>query len=119
MLRVNRFDEPYSVRLRLDGQLLSGEVGNVELVWREAVSVAQGRKLVLDVSGVTQVDDAGADFLKRLHAAGISIDDDGHYFPRPCVQRPCPFTERLRRRLCAALCALVPSFHRCPCGQHS
>lgn len=118
MLLVNRFDEPYSVRLRLDGLLASEAVSRVERAWEEAVSLAQGRKLVLDVSGITHIDPAGEDFLRRLHRAGTRIDDDGRYFPRPCAQPPCALAERVRLRLCAVVCALMPIFHRCPCGQH-
>ena len=114
MLRLNRFEEPFSVRLRIDGLLTAESLAEVEQAWQEIVSRAHGRKLLLDASGVTRTDDAGIAFLSRADLAGAKVDDAGRFLQRS-PSRAAAFAARLRQQLCAALCALVPTLH-CPCG---
>jgi ABC-type transporter Mla MlaB component len=114
MMHVHRFEEPYSVRLRIEGVLAAEAVAGVEQSWEEAVSRAHGRKLMLDASGVARVDDAGIAFLRRLRAAGASVDDDGRFVP--VSGAAASSLRRVRHAICARLCAAMPSWHRCPCG---
>jgi ABC-type transporter Mla MlaB component len=113
MFRMHHFDEPYSLRLRLEGVLAATAVCELEQSWNELVSRAQQRKLSVDASGVTRADDAGIAFLIGLQKTGVKIDDDGRFIPHD-RRRPL---ERIRDGLCAVLCAIVPGFHNCSCEQ--
>ncbi len=70
MLRVHRFEEPYSVRLRIEGALTADVLDAVERSWQEAVADARGRKLLLDASGVIRADAAGIASLGRMASQG-------------------------------------------------
>ncbi len=116
MLTVHRFEEPYSIHLRIEGALTGEGLATVTRSWDTTISIAHGRKLRLDASGITGADDAGIAFLAHLRQAGAHVDDDGRFLP---VHEGPRLAVRLRQRLCGALCAAVPTLHGCPCRQRS
>ncbi len=116
MLRVYRFEEPYSIRLRIEGVLTAEGISSLEEAWREVVSRAENRKLSLDASGITRADETGIAFLTRLRTLGANVDDDGRFVMQDKHTRG--FT-RLRQGLCLALCTMMPGLHRCPCDQRA
>ncbi len=114
MLRVIRFEEPFSIHVRLEGPLTADYVHHAEHEWQEVRVGARGRKLLFDVSAVTAADASGRAFLQRLYGAGVRLDDGGHHLlPEGAVPG---VLARMRHRFCAAWCSLLPTLHLCPCA---
>ncbi len=116
MLRLYRFVEPYSVRLRIEGVLTAEVLSSLEEAWREVLSRAENRKLTIDASGITHADETAVAFLTRLRTLGARVDDDGRFVTQD--KHTGGFT-RFRQGLCLALCAMMPGLHRCPCDQRA
>ena len=137
MLRIFVFDEPYSVKLRLEGELTAQTVPLLNQRWAEVRSRLKGRKAILDLGDVVAVDESGRHTLAWLTGAGARL---GYAHPnvRPFVEElACHepgisrFSARLwkrlhlgncferwdspMRRLCRLICAVLPPGWR-PCG---
>jgi hypothetical protein len=115
MLSVYRFNEPYTIRLRIEGALTADALATLEQWWDEAIAIARGRKLALDASALTRADALAIAFLHRLRASGATVDDNGRFLP--AAGSSAALMTRVRHGICAALCAAMPSLHRCPCAQ--
>jgi hypothetical protein len=137
MLRILLFDEPYSVKLRLEGKLIAETVPLLTQRWAEVRSRLKGRKAILDLGDVVEVDESGRHMLSWLVNSGARL---GYTHPnlRPFVEDlACDETgiqrlstgiwKRLHaadcferwdspmNRLCRLICALLPHAWR-PCG---
>jgi anti-anti-sigma regulatory factor len=69
MLRITRTDG--APALRLEGRLVAAWLVELLSAWHEAT--AGGQTVVLDLSGVTFVDAAGAECLRDLLARGATV----------------------------------------------
>jgi len=137
MLRILVFDEPYSVKLRLEGKLTAQTVPLLTERWVEVRSRLSGRKAILDLGDVVEVDETGRRTLVWLAGTGVRL---GYAHPnvRPLVEDlACnepgisPFSARIWKRLhlaecydrwgsrlcqlCRLICELLPRAWR-PCG---
>jgi hypothetical protein len=136
MLRIVIFDEPTSVKLRVEGKLTAGTVPLLTERWAEVRSRLHERKAILDLGDVVEIDEAGRRTLAWLAKSGVRL---GYAHPniRPVVEDlVCDvpglphFTATLwkrlhltdcderwdsRYRLCRLICAILPSSWR-PCG---
>ena len=137
MLRILLFEQLYSVKLRLEGELTAQTTPLLTENWGESRSRLAGRKAILDLGDVTKMDDAGRSTLLWLLHSGVTI---GYAHPKLqslvddliCNQPSPPhLAAKLWRRLhlgdcslhwdlgicrvCRRLCALLPSA-LCPCG---
>jgi len=72
MLRIFVFDEPYTVKLRLEGRLTAETVPLLTQHWAEVRSRLKGRKAILDLGDVVEVDEPAGGrwhgFLAQGHA---------------------------------------------------
>jgi len=66
-------DDPSSFRLELAGALLAGAAAEVERVWRTGSSTLGARAFIVDVDGLTSVDDAGRRLLARWRQLGATF----------------------------------------------
>ena len=137
MLRILVFDDPYTVKLRLEGRLTSETVPLLAQYWAEVRSTLKGRRAILDLGDVVEVDETGRRMLAWLVDSGARL---GYAHPnvRPLVEDlACDepgksrFSVRLWKRLHVAqcyerwdsplcglyrlICALLPAAWR-PCG---
>jgi len=72
MIKVTTTDEcQTSVTLRVEGSLRDGDVGH--LIRACSVIPAPGARVVLDLSGVTFMDGAGTDCIRRLRDGGALL----------------------------------------------
>lgn len=71
MLRILVFDEPFSVKLRLEGELTGQTAPQLTQRWAEVRSRLQNRRAILDLGDVVKVDGAGRDTLAWLSDAGV------------------------------------------------
>jgi hypothetical protein len=140
MLRILVFDEPFSVKLRLEGKLTARTSPQLTARWAEVRSRLRGRKAILDLGDVAEIDENGRNVLAWLASSGARL---GYAHPnlRPFVEDlSCGepglsrFSARIWKRLhvadclerwdspmnplCRLACALLPPRWR-PCGCRS
>src|SRR5579863_6532591 len=73
MLRIFVFEEPFSVKLRLEGQLTSQTVPLLTQRWADVRSSLKGRKAILDLGDLNEFDDAGRRTLRWLSSSGVRL----------------------------------------------
>jgi len=66
-------DGSAALGFRLSGDLSGDGVRELEQAWRTASSVIRGRRLVVDLSSITGVDDAGRELLGTWQAEGARM----------------------------------------------
>jgi hypothetical protein len=137
VLRILVFDEPYSIKLRLEGKLIAQTVPLLTQRWADVRRILKGRKAILDLGDVVEVDDSGRHLLAWLASSGARV---GYAHPnlRPfvedltCDEPGIPrfsagMWKRLHiadcferwdfpmNRLCRLICGVLPPAWR-PCG---
>ncbi len=140
MLRILVFEQGYSVKLRLEGELTEQTAPLLTEKWAEVRSRLGERKGILDLGDVPKIDAAGRSTLAWLIQSGVSIS-----YAHPNLQiliddlvcnQPSPvhlvprLWKRLRLgdcslhwdvricRVCRLVCSLLPPV-LCPCGRSS
>jgi ABC-type transporter Mla MlaB component len=76
MLRITIDEETESIVLRLEGELISPWVEEVEQCWRRAFATLGARSVQVDLSAVNFVDTAGEALLARMQQAGFRVLGD-------------------------------------------
>ena len=126
MLRILVFDEPFSVKLRLEGELTDTTTAQLTQQWGELRGRLRNRKAILDLGDVVKVDEVGRGMLGELADAGVRISY-AHPALRPivedlsCRQRTLSkFTGNrsslsIHRVLYRLVCTVLPHRFR-PCG---
>lgn len=72
MLKITTHTEKNSTRIALEGRLGGPWVEELERCWRETKASAEG-PLVIDLTGVTFVEQAGKTLLKRMWQEGAEL----------------------------------------------
>jgi anti-anti-sigma regulatory factor len=70
MLRVTTKDEAEMIRLKIEGRLAGADVDNVEVHWHSIASARQQFPILIDLTGVTFVDEAGKKLLAEMNRHG-------------------------------------------------
>ena len=73
MMRVQIRDEDGKLSLQVCGRLAGCWVPELERCWRGAQAGHEGRKLAIDLRGVTFIDPAGESLLQSMHREGASF----------------------------------------------
>jgi ABC-type transporter Mla MlaB component len=73
MLRILVFEEYSSVKLRLEGKLTEKTVPLLSKRWAEVRSRLKGRKAILDLGDVVQIDETGRRTLAWLARSGVKF----------------------------------------------
>jgi ABC-type transporter Mla MlaB component len=73
MLRIFVFEEPFSVKLRLEGELTSQTVPALTQRWADVRSSLKGRKAILDLGDLVEFDEAGRSTLRWLATSGARL----------------------------------------------
>lgn len=66
-------DEASVMRFKVQGALVGSCVTELESSCRTAASVLRGKTLVLDLTGVTSIDEAGRELLARMQREGPQL----------------------------------------------
>ncbi|MCU1294819.1 MAG: hypothetical protein JWP08_3669 [Bryobacterales bacterium] len=78
-------DSVEACRLQLLGPLTSAEIKELAGCWTTARTTLEARKLILDISAVTSVDDGGRKWIAAMVAEGASLVQPAPAQPaRPC-----------------------------------
>jgi len=119
MLRILVFDEPFSVKLRLEGELTDETTPQLTQRWAEVRSRLRDRKAILDLGDVVKVDDSGRHLLSWLSDAGVRFGY-AHPILRPLIDdlvrrraRSSSFISRIYNFLCSVL---PPRMRPCGCS---
>lgn len=73
MLRITAQNTLDRFVLKLEGALTAVWVREADAYWRAAVVSQEGRPVVIDLTDVLSVDDAGRELLMRMHGAGATF----------------------------------------------
>ena len=73
MLKITTDRSDDSTRITLEGRLVGPWIGELERCWRESETSAAGRRLIVDLTGVTFVEQEGKALLTRMHQAGADL----------------------------------------------
>ena len=73
MLKItaNRSDD--STRITVEGRLVGPWIAELERCWSESEQAASGRRLIVDLTGVTFVEQEGKALLARMYQAGAEL----------------------------------------------
>ncbi|HKT35116.1 MAG TPA: hypothetical protein VJR03_09815 [Nitrospira sp.] len=73
MLKITTQSTEASTRITVEGRLVGPWVGELERCWKESERSASGRPVVVDLRGVTFVEQEGKGLLSRMCQAGAEL----------------------------------------------
>lgn len=73
MLRVFVFEEPYTVTLRLEGEVTAETAPSLVQRWADVGTVLMKRRVMIDMGDVVKIDESGHRMLKWLSESGASF----------------------------------------------
>ena len=73
MLKITTHRSDDSTRITLEGRLVGPWIGELEQCWRDSEQSAAGRRLIVDLTGVTFVEQEGKALLTRMYRAGADL----------------------------------------------
>lgn len=77
MLRVTVLEDGRGTTFKLEGKLAHEWVAEAEKAWLALFDSSRQERIVVDLCGVSFVDDHGRDLLVRMHAAGARLVGTG------------------------------------------
>jgi len=77
MLRINILEEPQGTRFKLEGKLAHEWVAEAERVWTALSALGLSKRIVVDLCGVSFVDDLGRELLVQMHSSGAQLIGTG------------------------------------------
>ena len=86
MLRVTIQESPQSVTLILEGRLTGPWIREVERAWSAAADATSGRKLVVDLAGVSFVEEEGKNLLRRIFERGGELRANNDVLTKAIVE---------------------------------
>jgi anti-anti-sigma regulatory factor len=73
MLKITTHISDDTTRITLEGRLAGPWISELERSWRESEQSAAGRQVVVDLTGVTFVEQDGKALLTRMYQAGAEL----------------------------------------------
>ena len=70
MLKIKKLETASELKLSLEGWLTWPWTADIGTYWQETLQVHPERKFVVDLSGVTRIDESGANALKTMQSKG-------------------------------------------------
>ena len=77
MLRITVLNDPETTRLKLEGKLAHEWVHEAELAWASLGTMQGNKELVVDLLGVSFVDEFGEKLLAQMHGANAKLVGSG------------------------------------------
>ena len=96
MLRISIIDEPRSTTLKLEGKIAHEWVAELRNTWMALLEKADNRKRIVDLYGVSFVDDIGQILLHEMYADGAHLVGTGPMITALIeeIQGPAPSGKR-------------------------
>jgi hypothetical protein len=73
MMDYYQHDCGTTFRFQLAGELAGADVIDLEHAWQTATSILRDKQLILDVSGLTGVDEPGSQLIQRMFGSGALV----------------------------------------------
>jgi hypothetical protein len=73
MMDYYQHDFGTTFRFQLAGELTGADVMELEHAWHTATSIMRDKQLILDVSGLTGVDEPGVQLIQRMFGSGALV----------------------------------------------
>jgi len=70
MVRVTTEEEVGEVRMKIEGRLAGSDVNDVQAHWQAITAAREHSSILIDLSGVTFVDEAGKRLLAEMNRQG-------------------------------------------------
>jgi len=93
MLRVTVREDERGAAFKLEGKLAQEWVAEAEKAWSEFSGLPHRERVVVDLGGVTFVDDTGRELLVRMHASGAKLVGAGP-MTNALIEEICGDSER-------------------------
>jgi outer membrane protein len=77
MLRISTETKRTKTILTIEGRIAGPSVGTVEQCWRELLAASPKQKFIIDVCGVSFIDNAGKVLLREMHRLGAEFQVEG------------------------------------------
>ena len=77
MLRIDTIETSSAITLELHGRLIGPWVPLLEASWRSVAGSLSGRKLAVDLAGVTAIDGAARYLLRLMEAKNVTLSGGG------------------------------------------
>ena len=77
MLRITVLNEERGANFKMEGKLANEWVGEAEKAWAAFSNAQKHKSVVVDLCGVSFVDDLGRDLLTRMHSSGAKLVGTG------------------------------------------
>ena len=77
MLRITIAESATEQAFLLEGELVGPSVAEAETAWKNRIATGERRRWVVDLSGVTLIDDAGEKLLVKMWGAGAEFAGGG------------------------------------------
>ena len=77
MLKITTHLSDDATRITLEGRLAGPWIGELERCWRESERTAAGRRLIVDLTGVTFVEQEGKALLSQMCQEGADFIASG------------------------------------------
>ena len=77
MLKITTHVSDESTKIILEGRLAGPWIGELERCWRESAQSGGGRPVIVDLIGVTFVEQEGKTLLTRMYQAGADLIASG------------------------------------------
>lgn len=77
MLRITTETKRSKTVLTVEGRIAGASVGTVEQCWRELFGASRKQKFVINLCGVSFIDNAGKVLLREMHSAGAELQAEG------------------------------------------
>lgn len=77
MLRITVVNDATEATFKLEGKLAHEWVAEAGRAWDEFSQLKHGGQIVIDLCGVSFIDDAGRELLVRMHAFGAKLKGSG------------------------------------------
>jgi outer membrane protein len=77
MLRITTETKRAKTILTVEGRIAGASVGTVEQCWRELAAASPKQRFVVNLCGVSFIDNAGKVLLREMHSAGAELQAEG------------------------------------------
>lgn len=77
MLRITVLNDERGLTFKLEGKLAHEWVAEAEKAWTDICNLPQQQRIIVDLCGVSFVDEAGRQLLVRMHACGAKLIGTG------------------------------------------
>lgn len=97
MLRITVISDQQGATFKAEGKLTREWLGEAEKAWMVFSTAQKGKRMIVDLCGISFVDDLGRELLARMHLSGARLVGTGPMMG-PLIDEVCGSVRKPRRR---------------------